>query len=340
VETIPCALLQKPQSLSRWRISDANSNYTLCMTYPSQLLVPSSITDAELQTAAAFRGRGRIPVVTWVHPNGAVLARSAQPLVGLMMNSRNEADEALVACLWRNAEVAPQNGNQVGYRGSGSQSISSSQLGGPPPRQGSFSGVLESSPRRAPPKKLYIVDARPRKNAFANGAMGGGSEGANYANCEVVFLGIENIHTMRDSFNRLALYIDSYGQGAGFDTSRPPPLPDTNWLTHSSMLLSGAAWVAGKVQEGCSVLVHCSDGWDRTTELVCLAQLLLDGHYRTFEGFRDLVEKDWLALGHPFSERMGLPDAASTVSRQGSLTLGSTMWERRASDPGTPEARR
>lgn len=35
-------------------------------------------------------------------------------------------------------------------------------------------------------RKLYIADARPRKNALANGAMGGGSESsANYLQCEV-----------------------------------------------------------------------------------------------------------------------------------------------------------
>ncbi|WVZ22992.1 hypothetical protein V8G54_001536 [Vigna mungo] len=36
-------------------------------------------------------------------------------------------------------------------------------------------------------RKLYVVDARPRKNALANGAMGGGSElSSNYFQSEVV----------------------------------------------------------------------------------------------------------------------------------------------------------
>lgn len=35
-------------------------------------------------------------------------------------------------------------------------------------------------------RKLYIADARPRKNAIANGAMGGGSESSsNYFDSEV-----------------------------------------------------------------------------------------------------------------------------------------------------------
>lgn len=31
------------------------------------------------------------------------------------------------------------------------------------------------------------------------------------------------------------------------------------------------------------VLVHCSDGWDRTPQIVALSKLLLDPYYRTIE---------------------------------------------------------
>lgn len=34
-------------------------------------------------------------------------------------------------------------------------------------------------------------------------------------------------------------------------------------------------------QEGQHVVVHCSDGWDRTPQVVALAELLLDPFYRT-----------------------------------------------------------
>ena len=37
--------------------------------------------------------------------------------------------------------------------------------------------------------------------------------------------------------------------------------------------------------EGVSVLVHCSDGWDRTAQTCALIALLIDPYYRTLHGF-------------------------------------------------------
>ncbi len=39
------------------------------------------------------------------------------------------------------------------------------------------------------------------------------------------------------------------------------------------------------MEEGRSVLVHCSDGWDRTAQTCALTSLLIDSHYRTLHGF-------------------------------------------------------
>lgn len=38
-------------------------------------------------------------------------------------------------------------------------------------------------------------------------------------------------------------------------------------------------------EEGKSVLVHCSDGWDRTAQTCALTSLLIDSYYRTLHGF-------------------------------------------------------
>lgn len=164
--------------------------------------------------------------------------------------------------------------------------------------------------------------------------MGGGSESSsNYFQSEIVFFGIDNIHAMRESLVRLRDYLDTHGTkssdgmssflrnggwtwGGGNLSSMSASvstLGDSGWLIHIQNVLAGSAWIAARVAlESATVLVHCSDGWDRTTQLVALASLLLDPYYRTFRGFQALVEKDWLAFGHPFSDRAGMPSLSGS----------------------------
>ncbi|KAK6144695.1 hypothetical protein DH2020_021515 [Rehmannia glutinosa] len=155
--------------------------------------------------------------------------------------------------------------------------------------------------------KLYIADARPRKNALANGAMGGGSESsANYLQSEIVFFGIDNIHAMRESLVRLRDYVDTHGAnssdgmssflrhggwtwGGGNLSSMSASvstLGDSGWLIHVQSVLAGSAWIAARVAlESATVLA--------------------------------LVEKDWLAFGHPFSDRLGVPTVSGSDSLPG-----------------------
>lgn len=78
------------------------------------------------------------------------------------------------------------------------------------------------------------------------------------------------------------------------------------WLTHVASMLQSAMTICHAVErEGRPVVVHCSDGWDRTPQLVATALLCLDPYYRTVDGFRTLVEREWLSFGHKFADRIG-----------------------------------
>ncbi|XP_037087949.1 myotubularin-related protein 8-like [Pollicipes pollicipes] len=152
-------------------------------------------------------------------------------------------------------------------------------------------------------KLMYVVDTRPKINAMANRASGKGYENENfYQNIKFYFFGIENIHVMRNSLNKLVETCESKTSAMSTFLSG---LESSGWLRHVRSTLEAAQFVAASVEQGVTVLVHCSDGWDRTSQTCALAELLLDPYYRTIHGFQALIEKCWLAHGHKFTDRCG-----------------------------------
>ncbi|RHY29628.1 hypothetical protein DYB32_005005 [Aphanomyces invadans] len=265
-----------------WRQTTVNAHYGLCPSYPSFLLVPASVPDDILAEAARFRSKRRHPALTWLHPRtGAPLCRSSQPKSGVLRTSSKEDRDLL----WAIRDAAyPVDGRS---------------------KQSTL---------------VHIVDCRPEINAKSNALAGKGHESAKHYDRDgypcaaaIAFMGIDNIHVVRASFNQLsqALYqVD--------DATFHSTLQKSRWLEHINSILAGAVEVASHLERGDAVLVHCSDGWDRTAQLCALAQLMLDPYFRTIEGFATLVEKDWCSFGHNFAKRCGFPvtDDTSPVFQQ------------------------
>jgi hypothetical protein len=128
---------------------------------------------------------------------------------------------------------------------------------------------------------LYIMDARPYKAAVGNTVMGKGFENVNhYDKCQLHFMGIANIHGIRESLDALMELCSSESKTYD-DTTWLAKLQETQWLLYLRIILQSGARIAQVLdEEGASVLTHCSDGWDRTAQLVSVAQLLLDPYYR------------------------------------------------------------
>ncbi|XP_074240060.1 phosphatidylinositol-3-phosphate phosphatase MTMR7 isoform X2 [Saimiri boliviensis] len=158
------------------------------------------------------------------------------------------------------------------------------------------------SRRRFPVLSYYYKDNH--LNAMANRAAGKGYENEdNYSNIKFQFIGIENIHVMRNSLQKMLEVCEL----------KSPSMSDflwglenSGWLRHIKAIMDAGIFIAKAVsEEGASVLVHCSDGWDRTAQVCSVASLLLDPHYRTLKGFMVLIEKDWISFGHKFNHRYG-----------------------------------
>ncbi|KAK0266456.1 hypothetical protein B0A54_04948 [Friedmanniomyces endolithicus] len=323
---------------SAWRISDINGDYAFSATYPSVLCVPQVVSDNMLKYGGVFRSRARIPTLSYLHFNGGSITRSSQPLTGIQ-GKRNPQDERLVSAIFSSHTPPNTPGTdsppQLPSLASPSTTTLDSSLSDPATLDsdgarlsGNYAGAssedqatdtMTSARRRVygSTRRNLIVDARPKLNAIANRATGGGIEDvSNYAGTgdvpvEKVLLNIQNIHVMRASLDKV---IESFGNA---DYVGIPPDQDTlrrsGWLGHIAGVLDGAELIARAVGlTGSHALIHCSDGWDRTAQVAALAQIMLDPHYRTLNGFVTLVQKDFLSFGHKFRDRNGI--------------LGSEKW--------------
>lgn len=279
------------------------------------------MSDNTINYAGRYRSRVRIPVLTYLHPvNNCSITRSSQPLVGVRGN-RSIQDEKLLSAIFTTSQPA-ENSPEASSSPPASQSPSPSQTDLPSASEAqsnnsaeAFEDAVISEARSASHTEkphVYgaqqhnlIVDARPTVNALAMQAVGLGSENMdNYPFATKAYLGIDNIHVMRESLNKV---IDALKES---DLTPLAPqreqLNKSGWLKHIAGILDGAGIIARQVGlQHSHVLIHCSDGWDRTSQLSALSQLCLDPYYRTMEGFMVLIEKDWLSFGHMFRHRSG-----------------------------------
>ncbi|XP_065333653.1 myotubularin-related protein 3 isoform X1 [Cloeon dipterum] len=265
-----------------WRVSQLNYEYNLCQSYPRLILLPSCINDVTLEAVARFRSARRVPAVVWRHSNGAVLARSSQPEVG-WLGWRSPEDEDLMKAFAEACACSETTPN--------------------------IEGELADEPQPQPSSKnVVIVDARSYTTAVANRARGGGCECAEYyPNCIIAFMNLSNIHAVRKSCQVLRTLCALDDPQNWFSQ-----LEGCKWFQLLASILRAAVTVAVALdRDATPVLVHCSDGWDRTPQITALAQLLLDPYYRTIEGFQVLVEREWIDFGHKFADRCGLGAGAT-----------------------------
>ena len=89
---------------------------------------------------------------------------------------------------------------------------------------------------------------------------------------------------MRGSYNDVEKVALSDGS---YDLTWNTSIAKTQWLDHvAKVLMSTLRCCYQMVRNKRNVLVHCSDGWDRTAQVCSLVQMLLDPYFRTIDGFQ------------------------------------------------------
>uniref|UniRef100_A0AAG5DF19 Myotubularin phosphatase domain-containing protein n=1 Tax=Anopheles atroparvus TaxID=41427 RepID=A0AAG5DF19_ANOAO len=92
-------------------------------------------------------------------------------------------------------------------------------------------------------------------------------------------------------------------------------LEKSYWLLYVSLCLKHSDQAAKLLRNGQTVVLQEINGRDMCCVVSSLVQLLLDSSYRTIRGFQNLIQKEWITLGHPFSDRLGHVASVKSTER-------------------------
>ncbi|XP_065103845.1 myotubularin-related protein 5 isoform X6 [Paramisgurnus dabryanus] len=325
-----------------FRISTVNRMYTVCRSYPGLLIVPQSIPDSTIQRISRCYRQNRFPVVCWRNSRTkAVLLRSAglhaKGVVGFFKSPNaptagpSQADsstsleqekylQAIISSMPSYSEASGRNtlsgftsthmstsGKWGSIRGSGRLSTYNPDVGNrlagkeSPQANG---GPVEPYFLRQQKAYLYIIGDKSQ--------LKGGKQDS-FQQWEVVPIEVFDMRQLKNSFKKLMKACVPSSPNNEPNMTFHRCLEESEWMNLLHRVLQVSVLVVELLDTGSSVMVSLEDGWDVTTQVVSLVQLLSDPYYRTIDGFRLLVEKEWLSFGHRFSHR-----GAQTLASQSS----------------------
>uniref|UniRef100_A0A7N8X8X6 SET binding factor 1 n=1 Tax=Mastacembelus armatus TaxID=205130 RepID=A0A7N8X8X6_9TELE len=335
-----------------FRISTLNRMYTICRSYPGLLIVPQSIPDATIQRICRGYRQNRFPVVCWRNSRTkAVLLRSAglhaKGVVGFFKSPNapaavpSQADsssleqekylQAIISSMPSYCESSGRNtlsgftsthmntsGGWINtltprvtvsgaslIRGTGRLSAYNPDVGT------RLAGKESPQPNGGPSEALFLRQQKAYLYIIGDkGQLKGGKQDS-FQQWEVVPIEVCDVRQVKNSFKKLMKACVPSSLTSDPNMSFLRCLEESEWMLHRVLQVS--VLVVELLDTGSSVMVSLEDGWDVTTQVVSLVQLLSDPYYRTFDGFRLLVEKEWLSFGHRFSHR-----GAQTLGSQSS----------------------
>ncbi|XP_044042946.1 myotubularin-related protein 5 isoform X4 [Siniperca chuatsi] len=201
----------------------------------------------------------------------------------------------------------PTRGKWGSIRGSGRLSAYNPDVGT------RLAGKESPQPNGGLSEALFLRQQKAYLYIIGDKAQLKGGKQDSFQQWEVVPIEVCDVRQVKNSFKKLMKACVPSSPTSDHNMTFLRCLEESEWMALLHRVLQVSVLVVELLDTGSSVMVSLEDGWDVTTQVVSLVQLLSDPYYRTFDGFRLLVEKEWLSFGHRFSHR-----GAQTLGSQSS----------------------
>ncbi|XP_041833427.1 myotubularin-related protein 5 isoform X3 [Melanotaenia boesemani] len=246
-------------------------------------------------------GRNTLSGFTSTHMNTSDSSdKMRNPKIGALMKQVMGAKEDVPGTFSR-------GGKWGSIRGSGRLSAYNPDVGT------RLAGKESPQPNGGPSEALFLRQQRAYLYIIGDKAQLKGGKQDSFQHWEVVPIEVCDVRQVKNSFKKLMKACVPSSPTSDPNMSFLRCLEESEWMALLHRVLQVSVLVVELLDTGSSVMVSLEDGWDVTTQVVSLVQLLSDPYYRTFDGFRLLVEKEWLSFGHRFSHR-----GAQTLGSQSS----------------------
>uniref|UniRef100_A0A8C7K6Q7 SET binding factor 1 n=1 Tax=Oncorhynchus kisutch TaxID=8019 RepID=A0A8C7K6Q7_ONCKI len=243
-------------------------------------------------------GRNTLGGFTSTHMNSSDKLR--QPKIGALMKQVMGGKEDVPGTFSR-------GGKWGSIRGSGRLSAYNPEVGN------RLSSKESPQPNGGPSEALFLRQQRAYLYIIGDKTQLKGGKQDSFQQWEVVPIEVCDVRQVKNSFKKLIKACVPSSATSEPSMTFHRCLEESEWMCLLHRVLQVSVLVVELLDTGSSVMVSLEDGWDVTTQVVSLVQLLSDPYYRTFDGFRLLVEKEWLSFGHRFSHR-----GAQTLASQSS----------------------
>jgi hypothetical protein len=272
-----------------WRFSYINQNFKFCDTYPKVLVVPQSVSDEELREVGEFRSKHRIPVASWLkydsRKNHVALLRSSQPLTGLTQK-RSDKDETYLHTIYKINTINSYDKLFIMDARPVVNALANRTTGGGYENEDNykvceicFLNIHNIHVMRESLRKVFEMSL-PQSSLAQQALISNNANSSSSSNFQLA--ATLTINTGSNPHQRAAIAnqnLNNPSQSSNAPNTSTSVMSDdknffmnlenSKWLEYIRGILNGALKIVKYINDhNSSVLVHCSDGWDRTAQVI------------------------------------------------------------------------